>query len=74
MFRHAIEVDKVRLIDFGTGDEPFKAHWMDQVRPLYRLRLHNPATFTGAAGALRDTLSAARAKVRRARQTGRKMS
>jgi len=74
MFRHAIEVDKVRLIDFGTGDEPYKEHWMDEVRPLYRLRLHNPATLKGATGALRDTLSAARAKVRRARQTGRKMS
>ena len=74
MFRYVIDVDKVQLIDFGTGNEPYKAQWMDQVRPLYRLRLHNPATLQGGVGALRDTLSAARAKVRRARQTGRKMS
>jgi len=65
MFRHVIERDKVRRIDFGTGDDAYKADWMDQQRPLFQLSLHNPGTVTGLLGAARERLSAARAAVRR---------
>lgn len=37
LFRHVIDVDKVALIDFGTGDNPYKRDWMEEVRPRYRL-------------------------------------
>lgn len=42
MFRHAIDEDRVKLIDFGNGDEPYKADWMEQVRPRYRLEAFRP--------------------------------
>jgi hypothetical protein len=65
MFRHAIEQDHVRRIDFGTGDDPYKADWMDHSRPLYHLRLYNSGTFTGVGAWGRDSLSAARRAIRR---------
>lgn len=42
MFRHVIEQDAPRRIDYGTGDEPYKAEWMARARPLYRIELLNP--------------------------------
>ena len=45
LFRHVIDEDKVDLIDFGTGDDPYKRDWMEQARPRYRLdmmRLQDP--------------------------------
>lgn len=42
MFRHAIDVDRVDLVDFGTGDDPYKRDWMEQVRPRYRLEMFRP--------------------------------
>ncbi len=37
LFRHVIDVDRVDLVDFGTGDDPYKRDWMEVVRPRYRL-------------------------------------
>src|SRR5690606_25043618 len=37
LFRHVIDIDKVTLIDFGTGDNAYKRDWMEAVRPRYRL-------------------------------------
>ncbi|VWX46485.1 conserved hypothetical protein [Novosphingobium sp. 9U] len=42
LFRHVIDVDTVTLVDFGTGDDPYKRDWMEQVRPRYRLDLVRP--------------------------------
>ncbi|MCA1749293.1 MAG: GNAT family N-acetyltransferase [Parasphingopyxis sp.] len=42
MFRHVIEQDRPRRIDYGTGDESYKADWMEHVRPLYAIDLYNP--------------------------------
>lgn len=67
MFRHAIEQDKVTRIDFGTGDDAYKADWMDQVNPLYRLRFYNLRKLPGIIAWVRDSLSAARQAIRRAR-------
>lgn len=66
MFRHAIEEDKVERIDFGIGDDAYKADWMDERRDLYRLSLFNPFTVQGLLGVTRESLSAARAIIRRA--------
>lgn len=35
MFQHVIDIDKVETIDFGTGDDRYKADWMEQQRPRY---------------------------------------
>lgn len=37
LFRHVIDVDGVLLVDFGTGDDPYKRDWMEDVRLRYRL-------------------------------------
>jgi CelD/BcsL family acetyltransferase involved in cellulose biosynthesis len=64
MFRHVIERDQPRVIDFGTGDDGYKADWMDVKRPLYRLDLFNRHSAAGLAGAARAAVSKL---VRRAR-------
>jgi hypothetical protein len=58
MFRHVIERDRPRLIDFGTGDDGYKADWMDRKRPLYRLGLYNRRSLTGLGLAARARLAA----------------
>jgi len=57
MFRHAITQDRVDRIDFGTGDDAYKADWTDTARPLVRLRLWNARTLRGVLGAARDNAS-----------------
>ncbi|HEY6869191.1 MAG TPA: GNAT family N-acetyltransferase [Novosphingobium sp.] len=42
LFEHVIDSDLVDLIDFGTGDDPYKQDWMEDVRPRYRLEAVRP--------------------------------
>jgi Acetyltransferase (GNAT) domain len=42
MFQYVIDVDRVDLVDFGTGNDGYKAEWMESVRPRYRLELFWP--------------------------------
>lgn len=44
LFRHVIDNDSVDLVDFGTGDDPYKRDWMETMRPRYRLELFRPHT------------------------------
>ncbi len=37
LFAHAIDTDGVQLIDFGTGDQSYKADWMEETRARYRI-------------------------------------
>lgn len=42
---YVIEKDQVTTIDFLTGNDPYKAMWMDEARPLYKAdayKLSNP--------------------------------
>jgi CelD/BcsL family acetyltransferase involved in cellulose biosynthesis len=64
MFRHALDVDRVRRIDFGTGDDGYKADWMDRSEPLMRMQAFNPATLAGLAGAARAWASTLVRRVR----------
>lgn len=57
MFRHALDVDKVDLIDFGTGDDGYKADWMDRTERLHRMVAFNPSSLAGLLGAARATAS-----------------
>lgn len=54
MFRRALDEDRVAAIDYGTGDEPYKAEWMDEKRTLWRLRAYNRRTIRGLFGAARS--------------------
>ncbi|WP_327194244.1 GNAT family N-acetyltransferase [Novosphingobium album (ex Hu et al. 2023)] len=42
LFRQVIDTDKVDLVDFGTGNDPYKRDWMEQVRPRFRLVMMRP--------------------------------
>jgi hypothetical protein len=43
LFQHVIDIDKVALVDFGTGDQGYKADWMEAVRPRFRIDCLDPA-------------------------------
>ncbi len=58
MFRHVIDQDRVRAIDYGTGDEPYKADWMEERRTLWRLTAYNRRTLKGLIGAARTRAAA----------------
>ncbi|RVT40902.1 GNAT family N-acetyltransferase [Sphingobium algorifonticola] len=42
MFRAAIDDDRVSRIDYGTGDNGYKADWMERRIALYRIDAYNP--------------------------------
>ncbi|MGQ3178824.1 MAG: GNAT family N-acetyltransferase, partial [Blastomonas fulva] len=42
LFSHVIDTDHVDLVDFGTGSDPYKRDWMEDVRPRYRLEMMWP--------------------------------
>jgi len=48
LFQHVIDVDKVDLIDFGTGNDRYKMDWMEDVRDRYHLDMfwpHSPLSW-----------------------------
>ena len=52
----SLDKDRVRRIDYGNGDEPYKADWMEEKRTLWRLSAFNPRTVNGLFGAVRAKL------------------
>jgi CelD/BcsL family acetyltransferase involved in cellulose biosynthesis len=42
LFEQVIDGDRVSLVDFGTGDNPYKRDWMEAQRPRYRLEMYRP--------------------------------
>ena len=56
MFRHVLNRDRVHRIDYGNGDEPYKADWMDERRTVWQPRAFNPRTVRGLASAVRAKL------------------
>ena len=58
MFRHAIDQDRVAMIDYGTGDNAYKADWMEQRIPLTRLDAFNPRAISQWPAAARAMISA----------------
>ncbi len=43
LFEEVIDRDRVELVDFGTGDDPYKRDWMEAIRPRYALEMYRPA-------------------------------
>lgn len=66
MFQHIIDVDRAQLIDFGTGDDGYKADWMEQQRPRYAQDFywpHSPLSWPDLTlRAARQTISELAAK------------
>ena len=57
MFEHVIDRDQVALIDFGTGDDRYKADWMDTRVMRMHVALYNPRKLGGLIGAGRAKLA-----------------
>lgn len=57
MFRRALDTDRVRVIDYGTGDDGYKKDWMAERRVLWQIDAFNPRTVAGLAGAARAAVS-----------------
>ncbi|MBB3032749.1 GNAT family N-acetyltransferase [Alteriqipengyuania lutimaris] len=66
LFEHVIDRDHVDLVDFGTGNDAYKADWMEMVRPRYRLDALDPrqprAWLPLAKSAVRAVLASVRAQ------------
>lgn len=57
MFAHMIDREKVERIDYGTGNNAYKADWMEQERPMLRLDCFNPRRAAMWLPALRTRIS-----------------
>jgi CelD/BcsL family acetyltransferase involved in cellulose biosynthesis len=42
LFERVIDVDRVDLVDFGTGNDAYKRDWMEMDRPRYRIDCLDP--------------------------------
>lgn len=62
MFRRALDTDRVRSIDYGTGDDAYKTDWMAERRVLWRLSAFNPKTLRGLIGTAGEWLSGVRTR------------
>lgn len=58
MFEHVIDKDGTNMIDFGTGDDRYKADWMDTRVMRMRVELYNPRKISGLFGAAKAGLRA----------------
>jgi hypothetical protein len=64
LFRRAIDVDKVDVIDFGYGDHSYKRDWMDESAPLYTLTAYDLRSVRGLIGIARSAASKLVARLR----------
>ena len=59
LFRHAIDVDQVATISYGTGDDAYKRDWMDEREQLFILEFFNPWSVSGLLGIARSAVGGA---------------
>lgn len=57
LFEQMIDREKVRLIDYGTGNNAYKQDWMDEKRPMMRLDCFDPRKAATWLPALRTRIS-----------------
>lgn len=63
LLERVIDIDKVDLVDFGTGNDAYKRDWMELVRPRYRIeafRAKWPGTWPAIARKLLRRVAAGR--------------
>ena len=57
LFRRAIDIDNVDMVDFLNGDEPFKKDWMDNRGELWGVVAYNPMNWRGLLWGLSNSLA-----------------
>ncbi len=65
LFRRALDVEKVDMIDFGIGDHTYKSDWMSYCVPLYALTAYDMLRPAGIAGIAKSLASKLVARLRR---------
>lgn len=65
LMEQAIDVDRVREIDYLIGDDPYKATWMSRRRERWGLIAYDPLTLHGLLGLARQRLGALRRRLQR---------
>lgn len=53
LMEHALDTDKVEVVDYLTGDDSYKREWMSQRRERWGIRAFNPRTPYGLLAAVR---------------------
>ena len=53
LMEYVIDVDKVSLVDYLTGDEPYKRDWMSRRNERWGIIAYNPRTLSGLLAAAR---------------------
>lgn len=53
MLEHVLDIDRVREVDYLTGDDSYKANWMSHRRERWGIMAFNPKTIRGNLGILR---------------------
>lgn len=66
LMKHAIDVDLATEVDFLSGDDSYKADWMDLSRRRWFLDAAHPSTLRGAVSCIRLGLSAVKSHLLRA--------
>lgn len=56
MIRHAIDIDNVSEIDYLSGDDAYKRHWMSHRRERFGIIAFNAGTVKGAVAGIRHYL------------------
>jgi len=65
LMRHVIDVDRVREVDYLTGDDAYKQAWMSERREMWGLVAYDPRQLRGALLALREGSARALKRVMR---------
>jgi hypothetical protein len=61
LMQHVIDQDRVTLVDFGTGDDPYKRDWMEQQQDRWLLEMfvpHHPRNWRPLLGRRLRSLAA----------------
>jgi CelD/BcsL family acetyltransferase involved in cellulose biosynthesis len=53
LMQHVIDVDKVRIVDYLSGDDDYKKMWMSHRREFWGIVGFNPRSLRGAAQIVR---------------------
>ena len=65
LMRHVIDVDRVREVDYLTGDDAYKQAWMSHRREMWGIVAYDPRQLRGAALAARELAERALKRVLR---------